>query len=410
MGILDPSSYQDFIQTDAAINPGNSGGPLLNLQGEVIGVNAVIISESGGYEGIGFAIPSNIALHIAKTLIAQGKVERGWLGATIQDVTRERVKTAGMEAPKGAMVDSVVKGSPAEKAGLKKGDIVVGFEGRQVLDAGSLRNQIANSAVGATVKMNILRDGKKQDLMVRVGNLREEVKALASTVKQRLGAEVRLVTPKEADKYGLTAGQGVAITWLDNHGPLAQAGFEIGDGKFRLYPDHGALGKAARGQKERKIDISGALDDNELKGPCVRAGLRMDRAKEGSHMKKYIVLGCCLILLSLSVRGGAAWAQGGTSEYPTAQGPSTGLGQIRFEEADYTSAASLTESVRPDSALYDIIFLRPAGILACAVGLVASVAALPFSLPSNSQGEVAKSLIADPFAYTFKRPVGQIDP
>ena len=229
MGITDPSSYQDFIQTDAAINPGNSGGPLLNLQGEVIGVNAVIISESGGYEGIGFAIPSNIALHIAKTLIAQGKVERGWLGATIQDVTRERVKTSGMEAPKGALVDSVVKGGPADRGGLRKGDIVVGVDGRQVLDAGSLRNLIANSAVGAAVKMTVLRDGKKQDVTVKVGNLREEVKALASTVKQRLGAEVRLVTPKEADKYGLTVGQGVAITWLDNHGPLAQAGFEMGD-------------------------------------------------------------------------------------------------------------------------------------------------------------------------------------
>jgi serine protease Do len=229
MGILDPSGYQDFIQTDAAINPGNSGGPLLNLQGEVIGVNAVIISESGGYEGIGFAIPSNIAVHIAKTLIAQGKVERGWLGVSIQDVPREYAKTTGMETPKGAMVDSVVKGGPADRGGLRKGDMVTALEGKQVLDAGTFRNQIANSPIGSTVRLTVFRDGKKQDVMVRVGNVREEVKALAASVKQRIGAEVRPVTPKEADKYGLTAGQGVAITWVDARGPLGQAGFEVGD-------------------------------------------------------------------------------------------------------------------------------------------------------------------------------------
>jgi hypothetical protein len=127
-------------------------------------------------------------------------------------------------------------------------------------------------------------------------------------------------------------------------------------------------------------------------------------------MKKYIILGCCLVLLSVIVQGGAAWAEDGTPAYPAAQAPSTRYDQIRFTKADYTSAAKLTESVRTDSAFYDIIFLRPAGIVTCAVGLAASVVALPFSLSSNSQEEVAKTLIADPFAYTFKRPVGQIDP
>lgn len=229
MGILDPSSYQDFIQTDAAINPGNSGGPLLNLQGEVIGVNAVILSESGGYEGIGFAIPSNIALHVAKTLITHGKVERGWLGITIQDVPSERAKTAGVQTGRGAMIDSVVKGGPADKAGMKKGDIVTSFEGRQIPDAGTLRNQIANMTVGSVAKMSVLRGGKKQDLSVKVGNLKDEIKALASAVKNRIGGEVRPVTPKEGDKYGLTAGQGVTVTRVDPHGPLAAAGFEAGD-------------------------------------------------------------------------------------------------------------------------------------------------------------------------------------
>ena len=226
MGILDPSSYQDFIQTDAAINPGNSGGPLLNLQGEVIGVNAVIISESGGYEGIGFAIPSNIALHIARSLISSGKVERGWLGLTIQDVPRAR---AGAEAQKGALIESVAKGGPADKGGLKKGDVVTAFDGRPIPDAGTLRNQIANTSIGAGAKITILRNGKKQEIMVRVGNMKEEVKALATSVKQRLGGEVRMVTPKEAGKYGLATGQGVAVAWVDPNGPLGQAGFEVGD-------------------------------------------------------------------------------------------------------------------------------------------------------------------------------------
>ncbi len=229
MGITDPSSYQDFIQTDAAINPGNSGGPLLNLQGEVIGVNAVIISESGGYEGIGFAIPSNIAVHITKTLITRGKVERGWLGVTIQDLARDRARSAGMEAIKGAVIDSVVKGGPADKGGMKKGDIVTALDNKPIPDAGTLRNQIANTTVGAASKVTIVRNGKKLDLTVRIGNLKEEIKALASSVKQRLGAEVRPVTPKEADRYGLTAGQGVTVTWIDPSGPLGQAGFEVGD-------------------------------------------------------------------------------------------------------------------------------------------------------------------------------------
>jgi len=229
MGILDPSSYQDFIQTDAAINPGNSGGPLLNLQGEVIGVNAVIISESGGYEGIGFAIPSNIALHIAKSIISRGKVERGWLGVTIQDIPRERGRGAGSEMLRGAMIESVVKGGPAEKGGLKKGDIVTAFDGKPIPDAGTLRNQIANTAIGNASKITILRNGKRQDLTVKIGNMKEEVKALAVSVKQRLGAEVRMITPKEAGKYGLPTGQGVAVTSVEHNGPLGQAGFEVGD-------------------------------------------------------------------------------------------------------------------------------------------------------------------------------------
>jgi len=121
-GISDPSSYQDFLQTDAAINPGNSGGPLLNLQGEVIGVNAAIASQTGSFEGIGFAIPSNMAVSVAKALIAHGKVERAWLGVSVQDVTPEVAKAAGIVERQRALIAEVVKGGPAEQAGLRQAE------------------------------------------------------------------------------------------------------------------------------------------------------------------------------------------------------------------------------------------------------------------------------------------------
>ena len=127
-GITDPSGYQDFLQTDAAINPGNSGGPLLNLHGEVIGINTAIASESGGSEGIGFAIPSNMAVHIAKELIAHGKVERGWVGVSLQDLTPELTQKLGLSSSKGVLISGVFESSPADRAGLKKGDIIVGYQ------------------------------------------------------------------------------------------------------------------------------------------------------------------------------------------------------------------------------------------------------------------------------------------
>jgi len=228
-GIMDPSSYQDFLQTDAAINPGNSGGPLLNLRGEVIGVNAAIVSESGGYEGIGFAIPSKMALYIAEQLIARGKVERGWLGVSVQDLTPELAKSFGAEGTKGALIAEVVKGGPAEKAGVKKDDIVIAYQGKGITSASTLRNEVAIGPIGQEAKVTVLRNGKKEEITVKIGNLEDATKLLSSSIKERLGAEVRPVTPQEVEKYGLDPQQGVAITWLDPKGPLGQAGFEVGD-------------------------------------------------------------------------------------------------------------------------------------------------------------------------------------
>jgi serine protease Do len=228
-GITDPTSYQDFLQTDAAINPGNSGGPLLNLQGEVIGVNAAIASESGGFEGIGFTIPSNMAQYIAKTLIAHGKVERGWLGVTIQDLTPELAKTVHVESLTGALVVDVVKGGPSEKAGLKKNDVVIAYRGKEIPDSSVLRNDVAETPIGTEAKMTVLRNGKKEELTIKIGSLEASTKILAVTVKDRLGVEVRPPNSTEVNKYGIDPKEGVVITWEDPKGPLKEAGFELGD-------------------------------------------------------------------------------------------------------------------------------------------------------------------------------------
>jgi len=227
--IMDPSSYQDFLQTDAAINPGNSGGPLLNLRGEVIGVNAAIVSQSGGYEGIGFAIPSKMALYITEQLIAHGKVERGWLGVSVQDLTPELATSFGAESAKGALIAEVVKGGPAEKAGMKQGDIVLSYQGKEITNASTLRNEAALGPIGQEAKLTVLRKGKKVELAVTIGNLEDMTKLLSASVKERLGAELRPVTPDEAEKHGLDPQQGVVIAWVDPKGPLGQVGFEVGD-------------------------------------------------------------------------------------------------------------------------------------------------------------------------------------
>ncbi len=228
-GITDPTSYQDFLQTDAAINPGNSGGPLLNLYGEVIGVNTAIASESGGSEGIGFAIPSNMAVHVSKRIITSGRVERGWLGVTVQDLTPELAKSLGAGVSRGAVISDVAKGGPAERGGLRKNDVVVSFQSNEVPDGSALRNLTAIAPIGRDARLTVIRDGRRQEIVVRVGNLQEAAKFTSAVTKERLGVEVRAVTAKETQAYGLDTKQGVALTWIDPKGPLGIAGFEVGD-------------------------------------------------------------------------------------------------------------------------------------------------------------------------------------
>ena len=226
-GITDPSSYQDFLQTDAAINPGNSGGPLLNLKGEVIGINSVIASESGGFEGIGFAIPSNLASTISKSLISYGKVSRGWIGISIQDIEPEKARSLRMEMPKGAVVVDVIKGGPADKAGMKKDDIVLKMDGKEVRDTGALRNQVATTPIGKTLQVTVLREGREVGLKVLVGDMEDSLKYLTVVVKERLGVEVRSIKTQEVENYGIDSG--IAVKWLDPKGPMSEVGFEVDD-------------------------------------------------------------------------------------------------------------------------------------------------------------------------------------
>jgi Do/DeqQ family serine protease len=228
-GIMDPTSYEDYLQTDAAINPGNSGGPLLNLDGQVVGINSAIESTSGGFQGIGFAIPSDMAVHIANQLIANGKVERGWLGVSIKNTTPAEAKSSKIKFIKGALVVDVVKGSPADDAGLKKDDVVIGFEGQPIASARDLQNAVADAKIDHDAAITVLRNGRKRKLTVHIGSQQEAIKKMAASAEQRLGVSVRPLTADESQKYGQEKDAGVAIASIEANGPMAQAGFEVDD-------------------------------------------------------------------------------------------------------------------------------------------------------------------------------------
>ena len=168
VGIAD---YEDFIQTDAAINPGNSGGALVNVRGEVVGINTAIYSTSGGYQGIGFAIPSNMVKSIMESLIKRGKVVRGWLGVSIQKVTPELAKQFDLKDEIGALVGDVVEDGPAEKAGLQRGDIIFEYDGKRIEEPYILRNMVANTLPGEQHTIKVLRDGKAKTMTITIGEL-----------------------------------------------------------------------------------------------------------------------------------------------------------------------------------------------------------------------------------------------
>lgn len=229
LGIAD---YEDFIQTDAAINKGNSGGPLVNIRGEVIGMTSAILSPSGGNIGIGFAVPSNMAKFVMEQLKKNGRVIRGYLGVTISQITDDTAKVLNLPNMKGALIVSVERGGPADRAGLKRYDVVTEFDGKKIDNASQLRAIIGQTEPGKKVNLKIIRDGKEMNLTVTVGEREDEERISygrrGETGERDLGIEVDTITAREARDYGYPRA-GVVITRVRTGSVAYEAGLRRGD-------------------------------------------------------------------------------------------------------------------------------------------------------------------------------------
>jgi len=223
--------FDDFLQTDAAINPGNSGGPLVNMSGEVVGINSAILSRSGGNVGIGFSIPVNMAKRIYTELHAKGKVTRGWLGVSIQPLTPELARGFGLKEPKGVLISDVVQDSPADRAGIAAGDIVTEFDKKKVETPQDLQKGVALTPPGKGVPLKVWRDKGEKTLEIKIGETPDDNVALKSTNKSKtlLGLEVRPITPDVARQLNLRGGDGVLVFSVEDESPAAEAGLQRGD-------------------------------------------------------------------------------------------------------------------------------------------------------------------------------------
>ena len=230
MGI---TQYEDFIQTDAAINPGNSGGALVNQAGELVGINTAIISQTGGYQGVGFAVPVSMARPVYDSLVATGKVVRGYLGVGIQDLNQELARSFDLKEAKGALVSNVAEDSPAEQAGLKQGDVIVGYQGAPIEDAVVLQRKVTRTPVGTKVPVQVVRNGKAMDLTVTVGEQPGAVKVAAAertTDHALAGLDVQSLDPRTARDLGLSGKtQGVLVVGVEPDSLAARAGIAQGD-------------------------------------------------------------------------------------------------------------------------------------------------------------------------------------
>jgi serine protease Do len=223
-------NYDDYIQTDAAINPGNSGGPLLNVRGEVVGINSAIFSRTGGNIGIGFAIPVNLAKELLPQLKEKGRVVRGWLGVLIQKVTPEIAQSLGLEGTQGALVADVVAGGPAEKAGIKVGDVITEFDGHTVRESNELPMMVARTPIGNQVNVKILRDKGPIELPVTIAELSDEETQVASGKSEdKLGLTVQTLTPEIASNLGVDEDKGVVVTSVEPDSVAEEAGLRRGD-------------------------------------------------------------------------------------------------------------------------------------------------------------------------------------
>lgn len=263
--IMGGNQYEDFIQTDAAINPGNSGGPLVNLFGEVVGINTAIFSRSGGYMGIGFAIPIDMAKRVMKSLISTGKVVRGWLGVGIQNLTEEMAKSFDYSSAEGALVGDVQEGSPAHKAGILQGDIIVALDSERIENSNQLRNKVADLSPGQKVNLTVFREGERKVISVAIGEQpaelggEEQEELSEETPSDSLGLRIESLTSESARRLGSKHSRGVLITDLKPDGIGAAAGLQRGDiilsvngkkvnnvSEFRSAVDKASLSKGIR--------------------------------------------------------------------------------------------------------------------------------------------------------------------
>ncbi|MDH3378067.1 MAG: DegQ family serine endoprotease [Gammaproteobacteria bacterium] len=257
LGIND---YEDFIQTDAAINPGNSGGPLVNLDGEVVGINTAIFSRSGGYMGVGFAIPIDLAMVIANQLIAEGAVTRGFLGIAIQPLTPELAKSFDLEQTQGILIAEVTQQSPAERADLRQGDVIVAYRGEPVTDIGQFRNSVSLTPPGSSEELTIIRGGERQIIRVTIGKLDKDT-IVAEGPEQstdEIGLTVQTLTPQLAEQFNTQAGKGVVVTAVRTGSVAAQAG--IGPGAIIVQVNR----KPVENASEFKQAVNASRDDRRV--------------------------------------------------------------------------------------------------------------------------------------------------
>jgi serine protease Do len=263
--VIGSGPYDDFIQTDASINPGNSGGPLFNLQGEVVGINTAIVATG---QGIGFAIPINTAKEVIAQLKKQGKVTRGGIGVYVQKMTPDLAKSFGLEETKGALVADVIAGGSAEAGGIKRGDIIVKFDGKEIQEMNELPRIVAATAVGKEVEVEVLREGKPLKLKLKVGELKDEaVPAAIEKAKLELGMSVQEITPEIARQLRLGDTLGVVVAEVEPGSVADEAGVQRGD-----------VIREVNGQNIRKVgdyqSVLAKLKKNEIVRLLVKRGDR----------------------------------------------------------------------------------------------------------------------------------------
>ncbi|HPM76946.1 MAG TPA: DegQ family serine endoprotease [bacterium] len=279
VGIVD---YEDFIQTDAAINPGNSGGALINTRGELVGINTAIASRSGGYQGVGFAIPVNMARSIMNSLIKFGKVTRGYVGVMIQDVRPEIAKAFGLDKPGGALIADVMAGGPGDEAGLKRGDVVIEYNGTAITDSAHFRNLVSQTEVDQEAKLTIIRDKKKMALTMKIA-ARPDDENLAQPAStepdaagvKNLGVRVQTLDPLTAQRYDLPAHlRGVVVGFVQPGSPADEAGLIPGD--VILEVDRQAIADVAQFQKQMKKAGDAVVLLINRKGQTVYTVVKLD--------------------------------------------------------------------------------------------------------------------------------------